>query len=289
MPLTPCSHCKRHVRTLETRCPFCGLGAPAAAVVVRAAGLTRAAMFYVGVSTVAACGSEAATEPASPIASVAVAPPPATTAVAPASAVPAPEATSEPPAAPPSSVAVEASPPPATHALPPATHAHRPQLTVSEQQLLAALGEPSAPGPVAPEPFAPAQGYGGPPSYAPEQVRIGGQEVRIGGTVALGAVTTDMPDVLDTALVTRTLRMRSAAIRRCYELELRVDTTLAGRLLVSVTVAPSGAATATIRENTVASEAVGACVIHVIQGIRLSPPPEQEASYDCAMTFTPSS
>ena len=57
--LTPCDGCGRHIRVLETACPFCGVAAVCRSVPeVRALkpGLGRAALFTVGAAMIAAAG-----------------------------------------------------------------------------------------------------------------------------------------------------------------------------------------------------------------------------------------
>jgi len=62
-PLSPCTECRRHVRTIEARCPFCGAQREAAAVeaapMVR---LSRAVTFAAALA-IAGCQSEPQANP----------------------------------------------------------------------------------------------------------------------------------------------------------------------------------------------------------------------------------
>lgn len=79
----------------------------------------------------------------------------------------------------------------------------------------------------------------------------------------------------DIRVVVRMIQTRQAAIRACYERELRSDPSLAGRVKVSMTIQESGSVTGVrIVENTIGNDAVGACVTRVVAGFRFNPGPD---------------
>lgn len=85
--------------------------------------------------------------------------------------------------------------------------------------------------------------------------------------------SSDAPEFA-TSMVVDSIRERLRDIQRCYENELRQDTTLAGVVRVDFTVLEQGTVSGVrASKNTIGSEAVAACVVHVIRRFRFSPGP----------------
>ena len=76
-------------------------------------------------------------------------------------------------------------------------------------------------------------------------------------------------------VVTRTIRQRIRAIRRCYERELGRNPNLEGKVTVGFTVMESGTvAHAQVVENTSQSPVLGNCVARTLGRMRFHPGPE---------------
>lgn len=93
----------------------------------------------------------------------------------------------------------------------------------------------------------------------------------------------------DPAVVTRMIRQRQSAIQACYERELRQNPTLAGRVVVGLTIQTSGSVSnVRATENSTGSDAVATCVVRVIQGFRFNPgPTDGSVSYSFPFVFAP--
>ncbi len=94
----------------------------------------------------------------------------------------------------------------------------------------------------------------------------------------------------DQSLVAAMIRTRMSAIQACYERELRQNPTLRGRVAVSMTVQESGSVSGVrAAENTTGSDAVGSCVVRVVQGFRFSqnPPQGGPVSFTFPFVFEP--
>lgn len=114
---------------------------------------------------------------------------------------------------------------------------------------------------------------------AGQQQQEGRQQVVervIRGTANVGALEDESgAGLFDSNLVVRQLRSRQAAVRRCYERELRNNPTLGGRVVVRFSVQPTGTiSNVTTTENTTGSAAVAACVTSVVRGIRFTEGPD---------------
>ncbi len=114
-------------------------------------------------------------------------------------------------------------------------------------------------------------------------MRAHGPRVDVGAARSAGGAGT-----LDPAMVTRMLRVRAPALRRCYEEELRARPSLAGSLTARFTVGPGGAVDAA--EATAGLDpALDACVLGVLRRLRFSPGPEGgPAAYETTLAFRPS-
>lgn len=110
----------------------------------------------------------------------------------------------------------------------------------------------------------------------------GGPRVDVGAARSVGGA-----GALDTSMVTRMLRVHTAALRRCYEHELRARPSLEGSLTARFTIAPSGAVQGA--ETTAGLDpALDACVLTVLRRLRFSPGPEGgPAAYDTTLGFRP--
>jgi TonB family protein len=93
----------------------------------------------------------------------------------------------------------------------------------------------------------------------------------------------------DQRVVVRMIQTRSAAIRACYERELRADPTLQGSIRVSMTIQESGSVTGVrVTENSMGNDTVGSCVVRVIAGFRFNPgPTDGSVSYVFPFVFEP--
>lgn len=114
----------------------------------------------------------------------------------------------------------------------------------------------------------------------------------IRGRVSIGALEDESGSgVFDPAIVTRMLRLRLSAIRACYERELRSAPTIAGRVVLEMTIEPSGLVSRTAApENTTGSEAVAACVTGTARRFRFNPGPEGgSVTYRYPVVFAPES
>lgn len=93
--------------------------------------------------------------------------------------------------------------------------------------------------------------------------------------------------VFDETLVTRMLRVRSAALRVCYQRELRADPELAGSVVVRFTVAPAGGIEGA-QISRVVAPGVDACALEAVRRLRFNPGPEGgPATFDATISFSP--
>lgn len=114
-------------------------------------------------------------------------------------------------------------------------------------------------------------------------------ERRIQGQVRTTLVKRSEPPFDDT-VVDRVIKMRSSAVRACYERELRQKPRLRGSVLVEFTIQPRGNVTSvTAKRNTTGDDAVVACVTSTIKRFRFNPGPKQEVTYQHRFTFVPRS
>ena len=79
----------------------------------------------------------------------------------------------------------------------------------------------------------------------------------------------------DQQAVVRMIQTRRSAIQACYERELRATPTLSGRISVQMTIQESGSVSGVhVADNSMSGgDAVGACVVRVVQGFRFNPGP----------------
>lgn len=105
------------------------------------------------------------------------------------------------------------------------------------------------------------------------------------GDVQIGAaLRTGGDGELDPATLALVIRRRQAAIRSCYERGLREDPSLAGEIVCSMTVSPTGRTSdVTIVSDTLGHPAVGACVVAVLHSV-VAPAPEG-GSVTCTVPF----
>jgi TonB family protein len=79
----------------------------------------------------------------------------------------------------------------------------------------------------------------------------------------------------DARVVVRMIQTRQAAIRACYERELRSDPTLHGSIRISLTIQESGAVVdVRATENSMGNAEVASCIADVIQRFRFTPGPD---------------
>ncbi len=84
------------------------------------------------------------------------------------------------------------------------------------------------------------------------------------------------------------VRRYAPGIQFCYDNELKKNPGLRGKLVVSITVLPTGAVSdATVVENTLGSDAVTQCVLAQIRGWRFPAIPAGTTSFKTPFVFTP--
>ncbi|MFT3838840.1 MAG: AgmX/PglI C-terminal domain-containing protein [Myxococcaceae bacterium] len=118
-------------------------------------------------------------------------------------------------------------------------------------------------------------------------------EVKLGDhrdSQVLGHVIEDSPPEapgLDQKALMKFLAARRAAVQYCYERELKHSPSLAGRIVVRLTVTPNGRTEdVEIEENTMNSDAVGRCVRNLVSGWVLPVRPEQDSPLSIPYIFT---
>lgn len=116
--------------------------------------------------------------------------------------------------------------------------------------------------------LSPADGAGASAQPAPtRERRIGRVRARAGGSIG-------GPGNIDGRIVTRAIRGRISAIKRCYERELTTNPTLRGTTRIMFTIEPSGRFAHVRHEVDVPAMApVGACVAAVVASLSVSPGP----------------
>jgi TonB family protein len=111
-----------------------------------------------------------------------------------------------------------------------------------------------------------------------------------------GRFRTDTSDVdeegdgdFDQQAVVRMIQTRRSAIQACYEHELRANPTLAGRVAIQMTIQESGSVSGVrVADNSTGSDAVGSCVVRVVQGFRFNPGPQGgSVTYTFPFVFEP--
>nr|MDQ3034730.1 AgmX/PglI C-terminal domain-containing protein [Myxococcota bacterium] len=110
------------------------------------------------------------------------------------------------------------------------------------------------------------------------------------GRVVVPAEARAMPGAgrFDQRHLIRMTQTRSAALVRCYESELRTDPTLAGTVIVTLTIQTSGSITGVrvSEDSTLASGATRSCISGVLARFRFDPGPEDApATYVLPLTF----
>ena len=79
----------------------------------------------------------------------------------------------------------------------------------------------------------------------------------------------------DASLVVAMIKRRIRAITMCYEMQLKRNPSLAGKVTTEFTIQPRGNVTdVKITANTTGDDAVGQCVANTIRAIRFNPGPE---------------
>jgi len=121
--------------------------------------------------------------------------------------------------------------------------------------------------------------------------------IRIDETITTTRTTGDVPSDqtcesrgdFDVRHVTHMIRVRQAAIRACYERELRTNPTLRGSVRVTMTIQESGDVTGVrVTESTLGSPAIEECLVGVLQHFRFRPGPEGgSVTYAFPFVFEP--
>ena len=101
----------------------------------------------------------------------------------------------------------------------------------------------------------------------------------------------ELPGAFDVQIVVAMIHSHYSAIQRCYQRELNLHPTLAGRVRVSLTIMPTGHTTAVhVLEDLMRSEEVSACLVGVIRGFYFQPGPEGgSVTYEFPFIFAPES
>lgn len=114
--------------------------------------------------------------------------------------------------------------------------------------------------------------------------RAGGRR----GAASAGAAGTTGSELRSDASLLAIVRKYSAGIRFCYDTQLKSDPMLRGRLIVSITVAASGAvSSAKIVESTLNSEAMHSCALAQIKSWKFGSIPEGDVTFQAPFMFTP--
>jgi TonB family protein len=128
----------------------------------------------------------------------------------------------------------------------------------------------------------------------------GGKAVGEGGEIAekaiKGSIKVDDGDDIggtgefDAKLVTAEVKKRIAAIKICYEQQLRRNPGLQGKVTVQFTIEQSGTISkASATENTTNDPAVASCVVDAVKRFRFNPGPEGgSVTYSYPFVFAPS-
>ncbi len=104
-------------------------------------------------------------------------------------------------------------------------------------------------------------------------------------------VTSGAPAVagmIDQNGVSRVIRSRLGAIRNCYEIQLKLDSTIKGTLRIAIAVSATGeVVSVSVLSNTTGNAAVAECVCQRIRGWRFPPAGENTAEISQTFVFTP--
>jgi TonB family protein len=119
-------------------------------------------------------------------------------------------------------------------------------------------------------------------SAAPER-QIKGR-VRASGGSEIGGT-----GILDAGEVRRVINSRLAAIKMCYERQLRRNPTLEGRVTIQFTISGSGTvSSASATENTLGDAEVANCVASTFRRFRFTAPEGGSVTYSFPFVFQPS-
>lgn len=81
------------------------------------------------------------------------------------------------------------------------------------------------------------------------------------------------PHLLDVRAAAAEVSLRMGALRTCYERELRHQSTLAGTIVLRISVGKSGTVKrAGVARDEIKSRALGRCLVSRLQGARFAPP-----------------
>lgn len=116
------------------------------------------------------------------------------------------------------------------------------------------------------------------------------QERRVRGNVKMsGGDEIGGSGMFDQAQVSRMIKSRQSAIKRCYETALRNNPTLAGKVSVQFTIMERGNVSgARATENTTNDAGLASCVVRVVAGLRWRQGPEGgSVQYEYPFVFAP--
>ncbi len=135
-----------------------------------------------------------------------------------------------------------------------------------------------------------------------KEAGIGDLATQGGGAVALGqkgqtrvsaSVSASAPEVesstLDRDAVARYIKSRNAAIRSCYERELKLNPSLKGKLAMRITITTTGKVSEVeVDEDSLHSDAVSSCIRGLIRCWNFPFKPEQDAAVQFSWNFVAS-
>lgn len=104
------------------------------------------------------------------------------------------------------------------------------------------------------------------------------------GQVALGELRATAGPPYDAAPLERALRLRSSAMRRCYERELERGSSRAGVVEVAFTLTSSGSVANASVTRSLSSE-IDSCVLVVVRGIRHAEGPDEPVTFALSVSF----
>jgi TonB family protein len=110
------------------------------------------------------------------------------------------------------------------------------------------------------------------------------QAVKSKMATAAGGVT----GKIDAAKVRSTIRSQLGGVRHCYEMQLKVNPSLAGRIAIQFTIGSSGGVSScSVTGDSMGNNLVSSCVCRRVQRWRFPPPDEGSVTVSYSFVFTP--
>jgi len=109
-----------------------------------------------------------------------------------------------------------------------------------------------------------------------------------GGSDAAGAGSPDGSDTRSTAALMAVVHRYAGGIKYCYDRCLETNPEARGRMVLVITVAPSGTvAKVQVASETVKNEALSSCVLGQVKAWKFPPSTGPAVSFRCPLVFTP--